>query len=60
MEVGCGKANEKGGKHGRDKAYHEQEECHCLKGNWSKVKKPWKLFVELAKKLKVIIILDHH
>ena len=60
MEVGCGKANEKGGQHGRDKAYNEQEECHSLKGHWSKVKKLWKLLVELAKKLKVIMIFDHH
>ena len=60
MEVGCGKADEEGGKHGRDKTYHEQEECHRLKGNWSKVKELWKPFVELAEKLKVIMILDHY
>ena len=60
MEVGCGKADEEGGKHGRDKTYHEQEECHRLKGNRSKVKKLWKPLVEVAEKVKVIMILDHH
>ena len=60
MEVCCAKANEEGGQHGRDKACHEQEECHRLKGNWSKVKELWKPFVELAEKLKVIMILDHY
>ena len=60
MKVGCGKADEKSGKDGRDKTNHEQKECHRLKGNWAEVKKLWKLFVEIAKKLKVIMILDHH
>ena len=60
MKVGCGKADEKGGKHGRDKTNHEQEECHRLKGDWAEVKKLWKLFVEIAENLKVIMILDHH
>ena len=60
MEVRRGKADEEGGKHSRDKADHEQEECHRLKGNRSQVKKLWKPLVELAEKLKVIMILDHH
>ena len=60
MKVGCGEADEKGGKDGRDKTNHEQEECHRLKGNRSKVKKLWKPIVELAEKVKVIMSLDHH
>ena len=60
MEIGCGKADEEGGKHGRDKADHKQEECHHLKCNRSKVKKLWKPLVEVAEKLKVIMSLDHH
>ena len=60
MKVGCGEADEKSGEDGRDKTNHEQEECHRLKGDWAEVKKLWKLFVELAEKLKMIMILDHH
>ena len=60
MEIRRGKADEEGGKHGRDKADHKQEECHRLKVHLSKVKKLWKLLVELAKKIKVIMCLDHH
>ena len=60
MKVGGGKADEKGGKDGRDNTNHEQEECHRLKGDWAEVKKLWKLLVEIAEKLKVIMILDHH
>ena len=60
MKECCGKADEDGGKHGREEADHKQEECHRLKVDWSKVKKLWKPLVELAEKLKVIMILDHH
>ena len=60
MEAGCGEADEKGREHGGDKADDEQEECHRLKGDLAEVKKLWKLFVELAEKLKVVMILEHH
>ena len=60
MEEGAGQAKEDCGDYGGHKTYHKQEERHCLKGNWTKMKKLWKSCVELSKEFKVVVVLDHH
>ena len=60
MKECCGKADEDGGQHGRDKTDHKQEECQGLEGDLPEMKKLWKSLIELSKKVKVIMVFDHH
>ena len=60
VEEGAGQAKEDCGDYGGNKTYHKQEERHCLKGNWTKMKELWEPCVELSKEFKVVVVLDHH